>query len=136
MNYKSFVIVGSNSASVSDGKERFIDEHQPLTALGVDSMSIVQFKGVVEKKFHCELPDEFCFSAYCNLHELAISVHEGKMTAEQKQKFGFGEEGAGAGHGDAGGNKGGNKGKGKGVEMVGGEKMPGQPLCPWFTCCY
>lgn len=113
------VVLGTSTGAAEGEKEKFIDEHQALVALGVDSMAIVQYKGVLENRFFCQVPDEFIFSTHCNLHELALAVHEGALTAEQKKRFNLGEDG---------------ERHGPGVEVVG--NMPRQPLCPWFTCCY
>lgn len=116
------------SSAGSGGREidANIDEHVPLISLGVDSMSIVQFKGVLEKRFYCELPDEFIFSAHCNLHQLALAVHEGGITIEQTRLMAAGE-------GLADGTE--APGKPRAIAEVVGP-LPRQPLCPWFTCCY
>lgn len=39
-----------------------IDMQAPLMTLGLDSMTLIQIKGVIEKKFYCRIPDEFLFS--------------------------------------------------------------------------
>eukprot|EP01039_Chlorochromonas_danica_P004978 gene4978-5466_t len=100
---------------------KVLDEHQALIAMGVDSISIAQFKGIVEKRFYCDLPDEFLFSSSCNLHELAIAVHGGSLMPEQIQRLGLGS------------NEPGGDGKKTTAVVV---DMPRQPLCPWFFCCY
>lgn len=79
---------------------------------------------VLVLRFYCELPDEFMFSAGCNLHELAIAVHAGRLTEEQQRKLDQ-EHAQGAGT---------PSNPRATAEVVGA--MPRQPLCPWFTCCY
>lgn len=43
-----------------------IEADVPLILLGLDSMTVIQIKGVVEKRFFCTLPDEFLFSQVFN----------------------------------------------------------------------
>ncbi len=44
-------ILGTATSSEGGVDEKLIDEHQALVALGVDSMALVQFKGVLEKRY-------------------------------------------------------------------------------------
>lgn len=97
-----------------------IDPHAPLVSLGLDSMTLVQFKGVLENRFFCvDIPDEYLFTPLATLDELAAAVHIGTLTSEQRRKF------------DAGAVAGGSEANSTTV-MV----QKKQPCCPWFTCCY
>jgi hypothetical protein len=87
--------------------------------------------GGVDDRFYCDVPDEFLFSAHCNLHELAIAVHDGALTTEQMKRFGVGADTDGAA---AAGN--GTRGTAEAVGGTAGGAGYRQPFCPWFTCCY
>ncbi len=103
-----------------------IDKDAPLVSLGLDSMTLVQFKGVLENRFHCEdVPDEFLFTPMATLKELAATVRHGTLTPEQRRKF---EAGVAAGANNTDPNA-----QSTTVMMPAARK---QPMCPWFTCCY
>lgn len=91
-----------------------LDASSPISSLGLDSLTLVQYNGVLQKKFFCVLPDEYLFSQHATLNELAHAVKHGGMTSEQKQ---FMEEGEKEGRRAA-------------------PEAPKSPLCPWFVCCY
>ena len=87
-------------------------------------------------RFHTDIPDDFLFTNMATIRELSLSVHEGTLTAAQKE-FYDGQAAAETQGGEAGK---GAKGKGK------GERDPNapstvihqsnkQPCCPWFTIC-
>lgn len=114
-----------------------------LVALGLDSMTIVQFKGILEHRFHCDVPDDFLFSPMATLLELTLAVQHGRLTAEQRQRYESGPGGSGSSDNAGGSGEGGElhgKGKAAAVAVGGGGGRRGggmrQPLCPWFTCCY
>ncbi len=99
-----------------------IDAHAPLVSLGLDSMTLVQFKGVLENRFFCaDIPDEFLFTPLATLDELAKAVHVGTLTTEQRRKFDAGAAAGGAGD------------ESRSTTVMTAKK---QPCCPWFTCCY
>lgn len=114
-----------------------------LIALGLDSMTIVQFKGILENRFHCFVSDEFLFTNMATLIELSIAVQHGHLTDEQQQRFesvGPSQPAAAASPSGAAPSNG-----RQAATVVGGDAPHGgkrnargsrQPLCPWFTCCY
>lgn len=61
-----------------------IDQNTALVSLGLDSMTLVQFKGVLENRFYSNIPDEFLFTNICTLSSLAEAVKLGELTKEQK----------------------------------------------------
>jgi len=83
-----------------------LDPSAPVSTMGLDSMTLVQFKGVLEKRyggqllltelladdwttryicrFHADVPDEFLFTSSACLNQLAIVVQNGQLTEEQK----------------------------------------------------
>lgn len=93
-----------------------IDANSPISSLGLDSLTLVQFNGVLQKKFFCALPDEYLFTQHATLTELARAVKHGGLTANQRQ---FMDEGEGGGGGKRA-----------------APEAPKTPLCPWFVCCY
>jgi acyl carrier protein len=98
-----------------------VDPDSPLVALGLDSMTVVQFKGVLENRYYCEnIPDEFLFTPLATLKEIATAVKEGSLTSEQRRRF------------DAGAAAGGDPTS----TTVMAQPSRKQPCCPWFTCCY
>lgn len=116
-----------------------INPSRSLVELGLDSMTIVQFNGILENRFHCFVKDEFLFTNMATLVELSIAVQHGSLTEEQEQRF---ETTGSAVGGNAGANA--STGAGKQAATVVGDTAGGnrrgrgsrQPLCPWFTCCY
>lgn len=108
-----------------------LDNNVPLTSFGLDSMTIVQFKGVLENRFFADIPDEFVFSTMATIYELSVAVKEGKLTAEQKHRFDSFQASstpqAGAGAAGAA-----NPAQAAGTTIVVSHR---QPCCPWFTCC-
>lgn len=103
-------IAGQNGILLSSP----IDSSSPIISFGLDSLTVVQFNGVLHKKFYCILPDDYLFSQHASLTELAQSVKTGGMTTTQKRYMDEGE---------------GDRNKAAPV-------APKTPLCPWFTCCY
>mmetsp|Transcript_23706 Transcript_23706/g.40341 ORF Transcript_23706/g.40341 Transcript_23706/m.40341 type:complete len:814 (-) Transcript_23706:256-2697(-) len=91
-----------------------IDHDTSFVAFGLDSMTVVQFKGVIENRFFCEFSDEFMFTTHATLRELAIAVKNGGLTESQQKILDENPQDDGQGHPDV-------------VEDA--------PLCPWFTCC-
>lgn len=89
----------------------------PLISYGLDSITLVQFKGVIENKFHCELPDEFIYSDTANIKQLSIAVKQGKLLPSQLEAFQ---------------NNTSIDTPANGVPIPAKVK---QPCCPWFTCC-
>jgi acyl carrier protein len=106
-----------------------VDPRASLLALGLDSFTIVQFKGVIEKRFYCDIPDEFLFIQTVNLHEIAVSVKHGSLTPEQRRMV-DGAAQAGGGAPGPGGPPGAGGGR---AAVVASQK---QPMCPWCVCCY
>lgn len=93
-----------------------IEKDSSLTSLGLDSLTLVQFKGALEHKFHChDIPDEFLFTNICTLNGLADAAQIGSLTAEQKELL----EIAG-------------KDSGENQAVVVDHK---EHLCPWFIWC-
>jgi acyl carrier protein len=93
-----------------------VDPDAAINSLGLDSLSVVQFNGVLQKKFHCVLPDDYVFSQHASLSELSKSVKQGGLTPEQTQFL----------------ETSGEEGGGKHTAPI----APKSPLCPWFVCCY
>jgi len=87
-----------------------VDMFTPVSALGLDSMCLVQLSGVVQNQLHCSLPDEFLFTTMATLAGIAQAARLGKLTEQQQAAM----EGV------------------ESVEVV----QTKQPLCPWFVCCY
>lgn len=80
-------------------------------------------------RFHCDIPDDFLFTARATLEELALSVHEGKLTSAQRVFYDdhAAEVKSGAAHvgehdPDA-------------ASTVMSPHAHKQPCCPWFTWC-
>lgn len=101
-------------------------------------------------RFYCDIPDEFLFTNLATLTELALAIRNGTgtLTPEQKAQVESGPsdgtetagqtgsstleveaQGKGTKKGKGGKGKGGNQGKSTVIEQ-------GNPLCPWFVCCY
>jgi acyl carrier protein len=106
-----------------------IDPSKSLVLLGLDSMTVVQFKGVLERRFHCNVPDEFMFTEICTLQGLAEAAKLGHLTNEQQTLMDS--------HPAPG-----TAAPANGVNADGEERTTTmiqprrEPLCPWFTCCY
>ncbi|KAJ1414623.1 hypothetical protein B484DRAFT_164417 [Ochromonadaceae sp. CCMP2298] len=90
--------------------------------MGLDSMTLLQFKGVLEKRFYCDIPDDFLFTGLATLEQLALAVQGGQMTEEQRVQY----EGM---QGEAGGAE--VDPNAPSTVMV----QRQEPCCPWFTCC-
>lgn len=103
-----------------------VDPRVSLLSLGLDSFTIVQFKGVIEKRFHTDIPDEFLFIQAVNLNEIARAVKNGSLTADQQRLV----ETAGQGASAAGGAL---PAAGGSTTVMANQK---QPMCPWCICCY
>jgi len=70
-----------------------VDVEAPLTVV-MDSMSISQFKGMLERRFYLRLGEGYLFRDDCSLGKLTIAVREGKAGDEED------EEGMGGGKGE------------------------------------
>jgi acyl-CoA synthetase (AMP-forming)/AMP-acid ligase II/acyl carrier protein len=95
-----------------------LDPSNSLLSLGLDSLTIIQFKGLLENRFALvNVPDEFFFTQLCTLNSLAEAIKNAGLTAEQKKCL---EDGV--------------------IQGEGGQSTipitQSQPMCPWFTCCY
>lgn len=102
-----------------------IDRKTPVSALGLDSMTLVQFKGVLEKRFHCDIPDDFLFTSQATLEQLALAVRAGKLTDEQRAIYeDTAQERAQPAENDPNGS----------TTVI--AQSYKQPCCPWFTCCW
>jgi acyl-CoA synthetase (AMP-forming)/AMP-acid ligase II/acyl carrier protein len=96
-----------------------IDSQSPLTALGLDSLTLVQFKGALENQFYCaDIPDEFMFTNICTLDALTDAVKLGRLTDTQKQML------------EAAKNEPGVDGE-VGAVVVNHKEH----ACPWFVWC-
>jgi hypothetical protein len=104
-----------------------VDAHAPLMNLGLDSMTIVQFKGVLENRFFCDVPDDFLFTSICTLDSLSTAVLHGSLTQEQKEQLEVV-------HKAAEGNPHNNnlEEQESAVVVVDSYK---EPCCPWFYWC-
>jgi acyl carrier protein len=98
-----------------------VDPAASLVSLGLDSMTIVQFKGILESRFHSNIPDEFLFTGACSLSALVLAVSKGELTDEQKEMLASGVVEETDEHGNTT------------TTVIPKNK---EPLCPWFTCCY
>lgn len=97
-----------------------IDREAPLSTLGLDSLTVVQFNGALQKRFFCSLPDDFLFSQKATLNELSQSVARGGLTVAQAEFM----QSASAAPG------------GEGERRAAPVVPKRTPLCPWFVCCY
>jgi acyl carrier protein len=120
---QAVVMVSSQGASPLSAP---VDKDRSLVVLGLDSMTVVQFKGVLEKRFYCNIPDEFMFTEICSLDGLAEAVKIGQLTESQKT---FMEN-----HANSPPNSGHAANGEEGSTTV--IQTRREPLCPWFTCCY
>ena len=82
-------------------------------------MTLIQIKGVVERRFYCNIPDEFLFSQLATLQGIASAVKLGELTTDQRAELEAAEREM---QGDAGA-----------APVVQRRK---EPFCPWWTCCY
>jgi acyl-CoA synthetase (AMP-forming)/AMP-acid ligase II/acyl carrier protein len=87
-----------------------VDRLSPVSMLGLDSMCLVQFSGVIQNHLHCTVPDEFLFTTMATLEGIAEAAKLGRLTERQQAAMDGVES----------------------VEVV----QTKQPLCPWFVCCY
>ena len=98
-----------------------IDPEAPMTTLGLDSMTLIQIKAVIEKRFYCNIPDEFLFSHLASLNGFVEAIKIGELSPTQKNEL----ESAG---------------RDMQVDAADGRTVPvvrrKEPLCPWWTCCY
>lgn len=100
-----------------------VDRDAPFVSLGLDSMTMVQFKGVLENRYFTHFPDDFFFSNICTVHQISIAIKEGQLTPNQLAS----------------------------MEQIGGPQCANgddvdpdahvvvkqkQPCCPWCFCCY
>lgn len=83
-------------------------------------------------RFHCDIPDDFLFTAQATLEQLSLAVHEGKLTEAQRALY---DDQQGA---DKAAGKGGAPPGEYDPNIPSTVMMPmahKQPCCPWFTCC-
>lgn len=81
-------------------------------------------------RFHTDIPDDFLFTSMATLEQLALSVHEGTLTSEQKA---FYEDQAAAEK--TGAAEGGKKERDPNAPSTVIHQSSKQPCCPWFTIC-
>ena len=94
-----------------------VEPNASLLSLGVDSMTIAQFKGAIDNIFYATcIPDDFMFSSLAHLNGISLAIKMQELTPEQKRKF----EEALAGE------------EGEGED---GPIMHKEPMCPWYICC-
>lgn len=111
----TLVLVASSGPTPISQK---IEPSNSLLSLGLDSLTIVQFKGLLENRFALvNVPDEFFFTQLCSLNSLAEAIKNSGLTAAQKKSL---EEGVIQGE------------EGQSTIPI----TQSQPMCPWFTCCY
>jgi len=77
-------------------------------------------QGVLEKRFFCNIPDEFMFMEICNLNQLAQAVKLGTLTKEQKDAVETGEIVTEDEDGK------------KTTQII---EVHKEPCCPWFYWC-
>lgn len=108
-----------------------VDPQAPIATLGLDSLVLVQFNGVLQKRsarcccrltthpaarFYCTLPDDFLFSQMACLDQLSKAVRHGGITPAQEAFMAAPPS---------------DEGPRRGAPIA-----PNSPLCPWFVCCY
>lgn len=93
-----------------------IDPEAALVALGLDSMSIVQFKGALENTLHCFIPDEYMFTSLATLSNFAIAAQHGTLTEKQRKEL---EDGSAPL-------------PGQGTSTI---SLKDEPCCPWYIGC-
>jgi acyl-CoA synthetase (AMP-forming)/AMP-acid ligase II len=102
-----------------------VETDAALIVLGLDSMTINQFKGAIDGQFYAAcIPDDFMFTSMATLDGLSLAIKMQGLTAQQQRAFDAalaGEEGGEGGDGD---------------DDIDGPVMQKEPLCPWYTCCY
>lgn len=111
---KALILVTTQSSNPISSP---VDPNTPLNTLGLDSMTLVQYKGLLERRFFCDIPDEFMFTDLATLEELSHAVKCGRMTEKQAKALESGVLDS-------------REGEGLAVQKK------REPLCPWFTCCY
>ena len=97
-----------------------IDKSTPLMILGLDSMTVIQIRGVIEKKFYCILSDEFIFSQLATIDGIGEAIKNGGLTDTQKEALEAAE-------------------RELAMDQANGAKpvvKKIEPFCPWWTCCY
>jgi hypothetical protein len=80
-------------------------------------------------RYHSDIPDDFMMTTMATLHQIALAVKEGGLTAPQLQFYERHQQqpdGTNATHNEA------NPEELTTVVMPMAHK---QPCCPWFTCC-
>lgn len=94
-----------------------VEDDIPLRAMGLDSMTIVQFKGLLDARYNgTSIPDEFMMTSLAHLNGVSLALKMGGLTAEQQQKYDNAMEGI----------------QGDDDEEV---EVYKEPYCPWWTCC-
>lgn len=64
-----------------------VDISSSLSSLGLDSITIIQFKGVLENRFFCQIPDEYFFTNVCCLQSLSIIIKRGELSSQEKEQL-------------------------------------------------
>ena len=80
-------------------------------------MTIIQIRGVIEKKFYCILPDEFIFSQLATIDGIALAIKNGGLTDSQKEELETAE-------------------REMAMDQPAAPRKVKEPFCPWWTCCY
>ena len=88
-----------------------VDRDAALVVMGLDSMTVVQFKGAVEAIFHCDVPDEFMFTRLATVSAFAVAAKHGHLTDEQSAELAAGMA------------------PGAGTTTI---QLKDEPCCPWF----
>ena len=111
------------------------DRAVSLASLGIDSLTMVQLKGALEKRYFCELPDEFFFQSFCSVKQIAQAVKHGGVTESQAALLLRATQASqpDTAKQEGGGGVGGGRETGS---AIGEEQVQyKQPLCPWFLWC-
>ncbi len=128
----------SPAAPAIDDVSCGLDPDTPISSLGFDSMTLVQFKGALENRYYCKgIPDEFMFTPMATLNELAKTITEGTLTETQQSSLDAALASQGGGDkqtdGTAAASGSGQQAPLRSAPVV---EMRKEPCCPWFTCCY
>jgi len=122
----------SISPQLSDVSDLPTNLTTPLIGIGVDSMTIAQYKGVLISEFNLSVPDEYLFSELCSLKKLWIFItyHNSSFPEKEMKKMNqlIGSEE------DTRTDE--EKHKNSSTDTSAMETSNKNPCCPWFYCCY